>query len=279
MTIRTAPNTAIHPFHSKFAQRMLGVLRQFTWQQAAWALGRMMPPAFILPLFAAAAASAMERPINVVVGHAWAPFISPMGEPFRPRTANDDTLARWFNQADRNHDGQLTPQEMKADADRFFTTLDTDGDGLIGPEELIHYEWELAPDVQLSARLRRQPGEAAPARTTEGGEELAKDRRYGRAEGEPDSMAGLQGAARYGLLNMPEPVAAADADFNRAITRAEFEQAALERFQLLGRENRGALTLPSLEGMWSSVLAKLHDRTHKAEQRDERVGDPLPPGR
>ena len=237
-----------------------------------------MPPALILLLLAAAAAPVAERPINVV-GHAWAPFISPMGEPFRPRTARDDTLARWFGEADRNHDGQLTPQEMQADADRFFATLDTDGDGLIGPEELIHYEWELAPDVQLSARLRRQPGEAAPAKTNESGEQLAKDRRYGRTEGEPDSLAGLQGAARYGLLNMPEPVAAADADFDRAITRAEFEQAALERFQLLDREHRGALTLSGLEGMWSSVLAKPHDRTHKAEQRDERVGDPLPPGR
>jgi Ca2+-binding EF-hand superfamily protein len=257
---------------------MLGVLRQFSRQQAALALGRTMPPAFFLPLLAAAAAPVAERPINVV-GHAWAPFISPMGEPFRPRTATDDTLARWFNQADVNHDGQLTADEMKADADRFFTTLDTDGDGLIGPEELIHYEWELAPDIQLSARLRRQRGETAPAKAAESDGQLAKDRRYGRAEGEPDSLAGLQGAARYGLLNMPEPVAAADEDFNRAITRAEFEQAALERFQLLDREHRGALTLASLETMWSSVLAKLHDRTHKAEQRDERIGDPLPPGR
>jgi Ca2+-binding EF-hand superfamily protein len=237
-------------------------------------------PAFILPLLAAAAAAApvAEPPINVV-GHAWAPFISPMGEPFRPRTATDNTLARWFNQADRNHDGQLTADEMRADADRFFTTLDTDNDGLIGPEELIHYEWELAPDVQLSARLRRQPGEAAPAKSADGGEQLAKNRRYGPGLGEPDSLYGLQGGARYGLLNMPEPVAAADADFDRAITRAEFGQAALERFQLLDREHRGALTLAGLEAMWNSVLAKLHDRSHKAEQRDERLGGPLPPGR
>ena len=35
---------------------------------------------------------------------------------------------------------------------------------------------------------------------------------------------GLQGAARYGLLNIPQPVAGADADFNRAITLDEFRQ-------------------------------------------------------
>ena len=32
-----------------------------------------------------------------------------MGEPFRARTPNDDTLARWFYQADRNRDGVPHP--------------------------------------------------------------------------------------------------------------------------------------------------------------------------
>jgi len=231
-------------------------------------------PAILLPLLAVAAAPA-ERPINVV-GHAWAPFISPMGEPFRARTATDDTLARWFNQADRNHDGQITPDEMKADADRFFATLDSDGDGEIGPEELIHYEWELAPDVQLSSRLKRQPGEAAPIKRPEFAEDSPDARRYRRGEGEPDTLIGLQGAARYGLLNMPEPVAAADADFNRAISRAEFEQAALERFQLLDSGHRRSLTLASLEAMWTGVLARLHEKKHRSGETDTRVGVPVP---
>jgi Ca2+-binding EF-hand superfamily protein len=227
-----------------------------------------------LPVLLVAAAPA-ERPINVV-GHAWAPFISPMGEPFRARTATDDTLARWFSQADRNHDGLLTPGEMQADAERFFAVLDSDGDGEIGPEELIHYEWELAPDIQLSSRLRRRPGEAAPAKAAEDGEQLAKDRRYRRGDGEPDSLSGLQGAARYGLLNMPEPVAAADADFNRAISRTEFQQAALARFQLLDSDRRGALTLDALQAKWTTVLATLHQRKGRKEPVDTRVAVPVP---
>jgi Ca2+-binding EF-hand superfamily protein len=235
-----------------------------------------MSPAFLLPLLAAAAPA--ERPIDVV-GHAWAPFISPMGEPFRARSATDDTLARWFNQADRNHDGQITPEEMQADALRFFATLDSDGDGEIGPEELIQYEWELAPDIQLSARLKRRPGEAAPAKTDEDSEQHPKDRRYPRGDGEPDSMFGLQGAARYGLLNMPEPVAAADADFNRGISRAEFVQAALDRFNLLDRDHRGAIGLAALETMWTDVLATVHKRKQRPDKVDERVGAPLPPER
>jgi Ca2+-binding EF-hand superfamily protein len=235
-------------------------------------------PAFLLPLLAAAA-SPDERPINVV-GHVWAPFISPMGEPFRPRAATDDTLARWFNQADRNHDGRLTPDEMVADADRFFALLDTDHDGLIGPEELIQYEWELAPDVQLSSKLKRRPGDpiAAPKATSEIDQD-SNSRRRRRDAGDSDGPSGgLQGAARYGLLNMPEPVAAADADFDRAITRAEFEAAALARFQLLDRDHRGALTLDVLEAAWTIVLANVHQRKNRADETDTRLGAPLPAG-
>ena len=61
------------------------------------------------------------------------------------------------------------------------------------------------------------------------------------------SVRGLQGAARYGLLNMPEPVAAADADFNRGVTLKEFRQAAIDRFQLLDTSTTAGLRLPELE--------------------------------
>lgn len=238
----------------------------------------MVLPALIFTLFAATAPP--DRPINVV-GHAWAPFISPMGEPFRPRSAADDTLARWFNQADRNHDGRLTPDEMRADADRFFAVLDTDGDGLIGPEELIQYEWDLAPDIQLSSKLRRQPGEAKTVKSpADSDREPSAARRSSHGAADPDELSGgLQGAARYGLLNMPEPVAAADADFDRAITRAEFDAAAFYRFQLLDRSHQGVLTLDELETAWTNVLAAVRQRRHGANETDNRVGAPLPPDR
>ena len=235
-----------------------------------------MLAAALMILTAAAAPEPDRRPINVVA-HAWAPFISPMGEPFRARNATDDTLGRWFNQADRNHDGQITPEEMEADADRFFTLLDGDGDGQIEPDELIHYEWELAPDIQLSSRLKRQPGEVAKATPADSGDERTSRGRPGRRD--PDWLSGgLQGAARYGLLNMPEPVAAADADFNRAISRAEFRQAALTRFALLDPDHRKAITLPALEARWTAVLAGNHQRKRGRDEVDTRVGMPLPPG-
>src|SRR5881628_615562 len=121
----------------------------------------------VLAAFAQAAASPSVSPRNaiVVTGHGGVPFISPMGEPIRARKPNEDTLARWFGQVDRNHDGFLTPDELQADAQRYFTeVLDTDHNGQIDPDELVRYEWTVAPEIQVNSRLRRAraPGEAPP---------------------------------------------------------------------------------------------------------------------
>jgi hypothetical protein len=160
---------------------------------------------------------------------------------------------------------------MEADAARFFATLDTDGDRQIDPDELIHYEWELAPDVQVNARLRRTAQEAA----ADPKPQKSKDRRRGEADFNWMNQ-GLQGAARYGLLNMPEPVAAADFDFNRAITAAEFQQAAEERFKLLDSAKQERLTLADLQSMRTAVLAKLKQRKFKKDDPDARIGSSLP---
>ncbi|MEO7749891.1 MAG: EF-hand domain-containing protein, partial [Sphingomicrobium sp.] len=96
-------------------------------------------------LIAAALAAPQSEPPITVTGHTWAPFISPFGEPFRARKIDEDTMADWFHQADQDRDGLLTVPEMIADAARFFTHLDSDSNGLIEPEELVAYEWEVAP--------------------------------------------------------------------------------------------------------------------------------------
>jgi Ca2+-binding EF-hand superfamily protein len=223
----------------------------------------------ILSVLASAAQSdsAQQGPV-IVTGHAWAPFISPMGEPFRSRAVGDDTLADWFRQADRNRDGVLTADEMVADADRFFATLDTNGDGQIDPDELVHYEWQVAPEIQLASRTRSPRG--GPSVPDEGSSNR-RDRDRSKPEKAP------QGAARYALLNLPEPVAAADADFNRAISRDEFRQAALERFALLDKRRQGKLTLADLEGISPAQTASNAKRQRDAT--DLRVGSPLPPGK
>lgn len=52
---------------------------------------------------------------------------------------------------------------------------------------------------------------------------------------------------RYSLLNIPEPVISADANFNRGVSVEEFRSAAARRFQLLDFNHSGRLTLSDLE--------------------------------
>lgn len=238
----------------------------------------------VLMFLAATAAAPDNRPI-LVTSHQWAPFISPMGEPFRAHSATDDTLADWFYKADTNRDGVLTAAEMQADAERFFATLDTNHDGQIDPDELSNYEYEIAPDIQVMSRTKRLPGQPAPVVKAESPDDLPVDRprRNGRSRGDQtDSGLGigtdLQGAARYGLLNMPEPVAAADTDFNRAVTLEEFKAAAIARFQLLDKAQSGRLTLTQLEAMPHAPSTDKHHRARAEDAPDERLGNPLPTG-
>ena len=72
-------------------------------------------------------------------------FISPMGEPFRGQETRSAALGAWFAQADRDHNGTLSAQEMRDDAARFFATLDSGHDHEIDPDDINRYENEIAP--------------------------------------------------------------------------------------------------------------------------------------
>jgi len=237
---------------------------------------------FLAMLVSAAQPPGSQAPITVIA-HPWAPFISPMGEPFRARNPSDDTLADWFRQADRNHDGILTADEMVADAERFFARLDTNHDGQIDPDELAHYEYDLAPDIQVNSRTKRAPGQPVlVARSSDPDEDGPVNRRQRRRQrDEADTSLGiggaLQGAARYGLLNMPEPVAAADADFNGAITLQEFKEAAIARFQLLDTARSGRISLAQLEAI-PHIPGPDRHRKRDENATDSRLGSPVPTG-
>lgn len=226
----------------------------------------------------ALAAQVDDEPPITVTGRPWAPFISPMGEPFRANSAADDPFARWFHQADRDRDGLLTADEMRADAERFFKVLDSNRDGEIDPQELIVYESEIAPEVQVNSRWKRAPGSLAEAKPDEPRGRGGRDRWRADKNIDGYQINGLQGAARYGLLNLPQPVAGADADFDRGTTAEEFQRAAIQRFQLLDSQRAGRLTLAGLE-----ILLPTRPKAGKRVQPskdpvDTRVGLPFPDG-
>ena len=62
----------------------------------------------------------------------------------------------------------------------------------------------------------------------------------------PANSEPTQGAALFSLINEPEPVAAADTEFDGRITQAEFATAADRRFDLLDTKHQGYLTLATL---------------------------------
>ena len=235
-----------------------------------------MPIAALLALFLAAEPAKFEA--LTVVQRPYAPFISPMGEPFHSQAAGDDPLARWFYQADSNRDGQLSVDELRADADRYFKVLDSNRDGEIDPDEIRVYETDIASEVQVNSKWKRSR-QAAPAPTTDLEQKPVGHRgRHGPGDNGIDGYQqyGLQGAARYGLLNLPEPVAGADADFNRSITAEEFKLAAARRFQLLDTKGAGRLVLQDLEArLPTRPGASKHGKTIEYD-KDTRVGQPFP---
>jgi len=159
-------------------------------------------------------------------------FISPMGEPFR----GPDGFSTWFADADADHDGSVTLAEFRADGERFFRVLDTDGNGFIDGFEMQAYERERVPEI--------------------GGVGMEDDGRRGRRglfgggkRAAPPPLAagatpgaGRDGAARYSLLNIPSPVGAADEDWNGRIMPIEWDHAATRRFAMLDKDNAGKLT-------------------------------------
>ncbi len=175
-------------------------------------------------------------------------FISPIGEPFRTTDDQDQPVRRWFDQADRDHDGRLTQVEMLLDADRFFATIDKDGSGEILPDELTAYELNVAPEIRLY-QFRGEP------RGGPGGPAGGKPPQPGGKRPTPPDYGGAAGAGRYSFLNVPNPVASADRDFDRAISLREYRAAASERFRDLDKQGRGYLTLADLPKTPAQIVA------------------------
>jgi hypothetical protein len=191
-------------------------------------------------------------------------FVAPMGQLFRGEIGKPYPAAAWIAAADSNRDGRISREEMVADADRFFARLDGDGNGHLTPDEVARYEQEVAPEASLYAG-RREP-------------EAGRRRGGLFSAGETAGYAGPIGAGRFAWLNIPEPVAAADADVDRVVTAAEFREAAGRRFDMLAA---GAPLLAPASLPRTPQQAALEGPCRPAPKRRatdwEAAGDGLPP--
>jgi hypothetical protein len=213
---------------------------------------RLLLPAALLTLSACASDEPRGRPGGPPPIRL---FVSPSGEPFR----GEGGLGRWFAQADADHDGAITLEEFRADARHSFKVLDVNGDGVIDGIELQHYEHDVVPEIGIMTfdepgggqRPRRRAvggrtgggsgGQGGHTRPSQDPAQLLAD----QADREAPA-AGRDGAARYSLLNEPQPIAAADADVDGKVTLAEWMAQTDRRFAKLDHLKTGRLTLPSL---------------------------------
>lgn len=221
-------------------------------------------------------------------------FVSPAGEVYRPGPGGRP-FADWFRRADADGDGAIGWDEFRADFARVFATFDTDGDGEVEPEEVTRYETELLPEMSSTFGFGRRGGSGGrgrggggappdgssdPGRAGGGGETGALPT-SGRRR--PAYSASMTGAARFGLLPIPHPIMEADLNFNRGVTRDEWERAARRRFTALDSAHNGRLTPMSLlEGRMAAMGGGSGGREERRrDPRRPRVdpgagGTPLP---
>lgn len=190
-----------------------------------------------------------SRPAYAASHRAANVFISPSGEPFRAPPEEAYPVGVWFARVDADHDGALSKAEFKADAGAFFDRLDTDHNGVIDGFELQDYERKVAPEIQPNlAGFTEEEQEPTRASTvTPHVKPPSTRKRKGFA---------IKGAAVFGFLLDPEPVASADADLDGKVTRKEAQAAADRRFGRLDSNADGRLTMDELPQTPAQALKK-----------------------
>jgi EF hand len=204
-------------------------------------------------------------------------FIAPMGKPFRAKPGAPYPVVDWFKQADKDGDGKIDHGEFIADASAFFDVLDVNHDGILGTYEVVAYERVIAPEILGLKPSATGDLRGAPTAPGHGGAKLWLAQYTGgsgmsnvpvnlgpppSADASPVEMP-PQGAAPFSLLDVPEPLAAADVDFSGVITKANFLKVANRRFNTLDTAQDGYLVLAKLPKTYVQMkLERIHKGFH-----------------
>ena len=161
-------------------------------------------------------------------------FISPSGQPFRAKVGEAFPEAQWFAQADTDKDGKISSDEFSADAAAFFNRLDVNHDGYISSMENTAYETNIAPEITRTDPRIAQPVDHYQAPDQDMDADPNGDKtRY---------IKQIIGASQYGLIDEPQPIRAADQNFDFRISGDEWAAATVQRFSILDRNGDGFIT-------------------------------------
>jgi Ca2+-binding EF-hand superfamily protein len=192
--------------------------------------------AFILIASAACLAAAPASARDV--------YLSLMGEPFRTNEAGEDPFDQWLKLADGDGDRAVSRLEFRTDAEAFFAELDSNDDTVIDADEMRVYE-EMAP-----GRTRAAGGGAAEKSsvrpTVKSSAPVEKGQVALVTSNAPSATRVHPGDTRIDFSSVPQPVAMADLNLDRRVTKEEFLKAASRRFTNYDVDQDGRLTAKEL---------------------------------
>jgi Ca2+-binding EF-hand superfamily protein len=186
-------------------------------------------------------------------------FFSPSGQPFRGQPDEPYPVAAWVAQADTDKDGKISYDEFMADGKQFFQKLDVNHDGYVSSPENTNYENRIAPEI-----LRIDPRIDQPPRYHVEGNETDNDPRL------RNYVKTIQGAAQYALIDEPQPVRAADKNFDFRISAEEWSNATNARFKTLDRNDDGFITADELP--WTPAQQAIAAELKKNKGKDDKGG-------
>ncbi len=165
-------------------------------------------------------------------------FVSPSGQPFRALVGQPYPLATWFAQADADHDGKISADEFDKDASNFFDAIDTNHDGYISSPENTFYETNVAPEITHMDPRIAQPEDNTNAPDPDMDPDPNGDKTH--------YVKQILGASQYGLIDEPQPIRAADQNFDFRISASEWSAATAQRFAILDTNGDGFITMDEL---------------------------------
>ena len=160
--------------------------------------------------------------------------------------------------ADTNHDGKISHDEFVADAMRFFDMLDVNHDGYINSPENTRYETQIAPEIQRVDPRIQQPKNITHNDDDAATQDMPNGGRY---------LKQIVGASQYGLIDEPQPIRGADANFDFRVSKAEWLTATNQRFAILDRNGDGYITPDELPRTPAQLAQESGKNDRKYEHR------------